>query len=80
MRPARGGLKEVIDAWRSRMKVKCRKAHLADKLAYGSKVQYLLVPACVLTTGSTRSSLVLPSEICRVSAKAVARRMKDERL
>ena len=78
-RPARGGLKEVIDAWRSRTQVKCRKAHPADKLADGSEVQYLLVPACVLATGSTRGSLVLPSEICRVSAKAVARRTKDER-
>ena len=78
-RPARGGLKEVIDAWRSRTQVKCRKAYPVDKLADGSEVQYLLEPVCVLATGSTRSSLVLPSEICRVSAKAVARRTKDER-
>jgi hypothetical protein len=78
-RPARDGLKEVIDACRSRMRMKRRKAYSTDKLAHGSKVRFLLESQYVLATGSTRSLLFLLSEICRVSAQAVARRTKDER-
>jgi hypothetical protein len=65
-RPARDGLKEVIGAWWSRTRVKCRKACATDKPADGGYVQYLSVSQHVLATGSTRSSLFLPSEICRV--------------
>lgn len=39
--PARGGPVEVIDAWRNRTKVKCRKARSADKLARSGEVQFL---------------------------------------
>ena len=51
-RPARDGLKEVIGAWRSRTKVKCRKACATDEPANGGYVQYLSVSQHVLATGS----------------------------
>jgi hypothetical protein len=44
-RPARDSLKEVIGAWRNRMKVKCRKAHAMGKPAHGGNAQYLSVVA-----------------------------------
>jgi hypothetical protein len=44
-RPARGGPKEVIDAWRDRTKVKCRKAYAMGKPAHGGQAQYLSVVA-----------------------------------
>ena len=68
-RPARDGLKEVIGARRSRTKVKCRKACATDEPADGGYVQYLSVSQHVVATGSTRSLLFLPSEICRVPRK-----------
>jgi hypothetical protein len=44
-RPARGGSKEVIDAWRNRTKVKCRKARATGEPASGGSAQYLSVVA-----------------------------------
>jgi hypothetical protein len=43
--PARGGLKEVIDARRNRMKVKCRKAYATGEPAHCGEAQYLSVVA-----------------------------------
>ena len=42
-RPAKDGLKEVIGAWRFRMKVKCRKAYVTDEPACSDNVQSLSV-------------------------------------
>jgi hypothetical protein len=64
-RPAKGGLKEVIDACRNRTQVKRRKAVSADEPAVSGEVQNLSEPQAVLATRSTRSPLYLPSEICR---------------
>lgn len=44
-RPARDGSKEVIDAWRNRTKVKCRKARATGEPANGGRAQYLSVVA-----------------------------------
>ena len=42
-RPARGGPKEVIDAWRDRTKVKCRKACATGEPTHGGEALYLSV-------------------------------------
>src|SRR5512133_3670883 len=40
---ARGSSKEVIDAWRNRMRVKCRKARATGEPAHSGNAQYLSV-------------------------------------
>jgi hypothetical protein len=63
--PARGGLVEVVGAWRDPNEVKCHEASALGRLAAGSESPISVGNAGVRATGRHEVCWDLPSEICR---------------